>query len=82
MTLIEDPTVADALRDLQITHGNPTPEELAIVAALVSATGQAGHAAEQADSGPPRSHWSDPARRLRQPLPAPAPGAWRTSALR
>ena len=80
MSILDDPPAADVLHDLQITHGNPTAEELAIVAALVSATGQAGQA--QQSEAPPHSVWSDPARRLRQPLPAPTPGGWRISPLR
>jgi hypothetical protein len=65
--VLDDPTVANILRDLQIIHGNPTPEELAIVAAIVSATGQAGHVLSVKQTPP--SRWAEPARRVRQPLP-------------
>ena len=86
--VIDDPTVAGVL-DLQITHGNPTAEALAIVAAIVSATGQAGIplagqalAGQQmaghplADPSSAPSRWAAPARRLRRPLPA---GGWANS---
>lgn len=75
---VDDPTVADVLRDLQITHGNPTAEELAIVAAIVSATGQAGHplASHLAGPSPVSNEWSRPGRRLRRALPA---GGWVSS---
>lgn len=81
--MIDDPTVATVL-DLQITHGNPTAEELAIVAAIVTATGQAGisQAGQQiagsslAGRPPAPSEWATPARRLRRPLPT---GGWANS---
>jgi|tagenome__1003787_1003787.scaffolds.fasta_scaffold20493090_2 hypothetical protein len=64
-------------RFLQVVHGDPTPEEIAALVAVLSARARAAAPAE-----PPRrrSAWSDPARRLRRPL-SHGPGAWRTSAL-
>lgn len=73
----EDFSIEDMLHDLQITHGNPTAEELAIVAALVSASGRVAPAYVVHPSE--RSAWGDPARRLRRPLPT---GGWRSSARR
>ncbi len=81
--VIDDPTVATVL-DLQITHGNPTAEELAIVAAIVTATGQAGISqagqplagSSLAGRPPAPSEWATPARRLRRPLPT---GGWANS---
>ena len=67
----------ELLQDMQITHGNPTAEELAIVAALVTASGRAVSALVEQTST--RSAWAQPARRLRRPLPA---GGWRLSARR
>lgn len=86
--MTDDPTAISVL-DLHITHGNPTAEELAIVAAIVSATGQAGIplAGQPLDGHPLAGHslagspsassqWAAAARRLRRPLPA---GGWAAS---
>ncbi|WP_344568692.1 acyl-CoA carboxylase subunit epsilon [Streptomyces axinellae] len=62
---------------MKVVRGNPTPEELAAALAVVRA-----RAAVAGDEGPARrapSNWSDPARALPGRLPAPGPGAWRTS---
>jgi hypothetical protein len=62
---------------LRVVSGSPTPEELAVVTALVAAaaTGGGNEPAPRALRG----GWSDPARRLRRPL-VPGPNAWRASA--
>lgn len=81
--LMDDPTVTTVL-DLQIMHGNPTAEELAIVAAIVSATGQASilpagqplAGSSLVERPPGLSEWATPARRLRRSLPA---GGWANS---
>ena len=67
-----------AERFLQVIHGDPTPEELAALVAVLTA--RAGAAAGPARPKPRRSAWSAPSRRLRRPLPH-GPGAWRSSAL-
>jgi hypothetical protein len=54
--------------------GNPTPEELAAVVALLATTG--GEAEEP--PAPAQSAWNDRAALLRQPLRR-GPGAWRAS---
>jgi hypothetical protein len=61
--------------DLQIVRGEPTPEELAVVTALVSVA-----AAESDEPAAPalRGRWNDPALQLRAPL-QPGPGAWRAA---
>jgi len=59
---------------LRVVRGNPSPEELAALIAVVSARGAAVE-----EPTPRRSLWGRPA--LRQPL-SPGPGAWRASALR
>jgi hypothetical protein len=61
---------------LRIVSGSPTPEELAVVTALVAAAGAA-------DAGQPprrvwRGGWNDPSRLVNAPL-RPGPNAWRTS---
>jgi hypothetical protein len=62
---------------LRVVTGSPTPEELAILTAVVTA------AAARSEPEPPqrvrRGGWGDPAARLRQPL-LPGPNAWRASA--
>ena len=62
---------------LRVISGSQTPEELAVVTALVAA------AANAVDDEPPaprdlRGTWSDPARGLRRP-PRPGPNSWRSS---
>jgi Acyl-CoA carboxylase epsilon subunit len=60
----------------QVVRGDPTPEELAALTAVLAAR---AHAAEAATSrrhlGPPP--WGTPAAHHRHPLPPPGPGAWR-----
>ncbi len=70
MTAPEPPT-------LRVVRGRPTPEELAVVTAVVAAAsgpGPDGPAAE-----PHRGRWNDPAAHHRRPW-LPGPGAWRASA--
>jgi hypothetical protein len=71
------PDAAEAARPpLRIVRGDPTPEELAVVAALVA--GRAG-GGEPAGPRVRRGGWNDPARQLRQ-TPTPGPNAWRAAA--
>ena len=60
---------------LTVVRGEPTPEQLAALTAVIAARAAAG-----SDDEPPAapSLWSRP--QLRAPL-SPAPGAWRASAL-
>ena len=60
---------------LRVVRGDPTPEELAALLAVVTAAGEAPAEPERARRG----GWSDPARQLRRPL-TPGPNAWRASA--
>ncbi|HTK64254.1 MAG TPA: acyl-CoA carboxylase subunit epsilon [Pseudonocardia sp.] len=64
-------------RFLQVVRGDPTPEEIAALVAVLTARARTAAA-------PPaprrRSAWADPSRRLRRTLPH-GPGAWRTSSL-
>jgi hypothetical protein len=64
---------------LAFVAGNPSAEQIAAVAAVLSARARsAGPAARPGESG--RSEWSARYRLLREPL-ARAPGGWRASAL-
>src|SRR5579875_3770327 len=62
---------------LRIVRGAPTPEELAVVAALVTAAAAAGPAPAPRVR---RGGWNDPAARHRRTL-LPGPNAWRASVL-
>ena len=59
---------------LRVVRGNPTPDELAaLIAVVASRSGAAGP-----EPAPVRSPWGRPA--LRSSLPT-GPGAWRASSL-
>ena len=58
---------------LRVVRGNPSPEELAALIAVVSARGPV-----EEEPPAPRSRWGRPT--LREPL-HPGPGAWRASTL-
>jgi hypothetical protein len=62
---------------IKVERGNPTPEELAAVVALV----QARATASSTVAGDPRSldEWADPARTVPQPMLRPSPGSWRAT---
>jgi hypothetical protein len=62
---------------IRVLHGRPTPEELAVVVALVSARAAAA-VAPPTGSGP-ASAWADHSRVMGR-RPHPGPYAWRTSA--
>jgi Acyl-CoA carboxylase epsilon subunit len=61
---------------LRIVRGNPTPEDLAALTAIVSASG--GDDDGGAPPTPVRGRWNDPAHRVRPPL-SPGPGGWRAT---
>jgi len=63
---------------LRVVKGDPTPEELAALVAVVAAASAAAGAGT--DAPRPRSEWSTPARGHRSPL-SPSPGGWRASGL-
>jgi hypothetical protein len=74
----EEPTPEERRALFRVVRGEPTDEELAALTVVIAAAASAG--------GPPpakpRDRWSDPAARLRTPLPpTPGPGAWKASAL-
>jgi hypothetical protein len=59
---------------IRIEHGNPTPEDLAVLVAVLSAVG-----GPEAERPPRRSAWSDPAWRLGGP--GATTGGWRAASL-
>ena len=61
---------------LRVVRGDPTPEELAALVAVVGARASSG----PGTGAPGRSAWSDPVRAVRTPV-RPGPGGWRRSAL-
>jgi acyl-CoA carboxylase epsilon subunit len=62
---------------LRIVKGDPTPEEIAALVAVLSARA----AAVGGEEPPPRrSEWAGHERRMRRPV-HPSPGGWRASAL-
>jgi hypothetical protein len=61
---------------LRVVRGTPSPEELAVVTALLAA---AGSGSDEPGDMPRRGGWSDPAGKHRRPL-LPGPNAWRSSA--
>jgi hypothetical protein len=65
-------------RLLRVVTGDPTPEEIAALVAVLTARARA--AAGDGGAEPRRTAWADPSRRLRRPLPR-GPGTWRSSAL-
>jgi hypothetical protein len=74
----EDGTDMSERPFLQVVRGDPTPEEIAALVAVLTARASADAAARPAPSGP-HSAWAAPSRRLRRPL-RHGPGAWRASA--
>jgi hypothetical protein len=61
---------------MKVVRGEPTPEELAVIVAVVAAKAAAGGTEAPAR---PRSVWNAPERLVRRPQ-RPGPGAWRASA--
>jgi hypothetical protein len=75
---VSSPTTGDEQPPLlRIVKGEPTPEEVAALVAVVSAMAAGSQADGRQD--PPRSEWAAPHRKLRGPH-RHAPGAWRASA--
>ncbi|WP_375496764.1 acyl-CoA carboxylase subunit epsilon [uncultured Jatrophihabitans sp.] len=66
--------MSDAETTLRIVRGDASPEDVAVLTALLAATGGGD------EPEPPvlRGGWRDPARQHRRQL-HPGPGAWRSS---
>ena len=75
MSETDETPAAPARPLLTVVRGEPTPEQLAALIAVVSARGSGGGEPEEA---PAPSLWNRPT--LRGPL-HPGPGAWQASAL-
>lgn len=58
---------------LRIVGGNPSPEDVAAVVAVIAAAAAAGAGAEPAIAV---AAWSQPSGMHRQPMPAPSSTAW------
>ncbi len=61
---------------LRVVRGDPSPEELAAIAAVLAAAG--GPADAPPPAAPPRGRWNDPAHSLRRHWPV-GPGGWRSA---
>jgi Acyl-CoA carboxylase epsilon subunit len=70
------PPDAEAVPTIRVVHGDPTPEELAAVTALI---GSAVPAQEPREPAERRGGWADRAAAVRR-TPRPGPGAWWASA--
>ena len=80
MAAVNDPSVEPLEPPLlRVVKGDPTPEELAALVAVVSAVA-AGASAAGDQGRKPRAEWSARHRALRPPH-RHGPGAWRASAL-
>jgi hypothetical protein len=66
---------------IKVERGNPTPEELAAVVALVQARAAAGAGASGGLDGGPHTQdeWADPARNVSSRALHPGAGAWRAT---
>jgi Acyl-CoA carboxylase epsilon subunit len=62
---------------LRVVRGNPTPEEVAALVAVLAAVG----GSSVTDETRPARGWSSPAARLRSPAYGTRAGGWRASAL-
>ena len=73
-----DPANSESDRPvLRVVRGEPTPEELAALVAVLAARGSGSG---QEPSGPVRGGWGDHGRSMRTSLPH-GPGRWRAAAL-
>ncbi|MCD2197412.1 acyl-CoA carboxylase subunit epsilon [Actinomycetospora endophytica] len=73
----ETDETAPARPVLRIVRGDPTPEEVAALTAVLAAA--SGGGGEPEETGP-TSVWNERESLVRRPL-TPGPGAWRASAL-
>lgn len=64
---------------VQITGGNPTDEEAAVVTALLAAVAAGSAPVEESDDRPLAGGWKTYLRQMRRPIP-PGREAWRYSA--
>jgi hypothetical protein len=62
---------------LRVVSGSPTPEDLAVITAVVTAAASGGGAADE-PQGVPRGRWADPFDQHRRPWQS-GPGGWRAA---
>ena len=74
----QDATPEERRALFRVVRGRPSDAEIAALTVVLAAAAP-GAAASETGRPRPRSHWADPAARLRTPL-HPGPGAWRASA--
>jgi len=74
-TAVEEAAELPSKPVLRVVKGDPTPEELAALIAVIAARSAAGAPAKK----PLRSEWGHPARAVRG-AHRPGPDAWRRSA--
>jgi hypothetical protein len=72
---MSDETQDDSRPQLRVVRGEPTPEELAVLTAVVTA---AASGSDDEAPEPARGRWSDPAWQHRRPL-LHGPGGWRAA---
>ena len=65
---------------LRIVRGEPTPEELAALVAVLTVVTSRAAGGSPADHAPVRTRWNERSRLVRRPL-TPGPGAFRAAAL-
>ncbi|TQN30356.1 acyl-CoA carboxylase epsilon subunit-like protein [Haloactinospora alba] len=65
-------------RHLCVVRGDPTPEEVAALVAVLTARARRAHGTGAGTGQARRGQWRNPERLLRRP-PTPGPGAWRAS---
>jgi hypothetical protein len=75
-----DATGADDAATLRVVRGDPTPEELAALVAVIAARAAAAHSSGQRDRPAPVSGWTERSRYVRGRLPH-SPDGWRAAAL-
>lgn len=74
----DDAASSEGAAVLKIVRGQPSPEELAALVAVIA--GQAAGAVDEPAAPPRVSGWTDRSRSMRSPG-RPSPGGWRASAL-
>lgn len=72
------PALHDDVADVRVLRGDPTPDELAALVAVLTARAATGGAASAAAMAPRPSRWATYWRKAGV-VPSPGMGAWRSS---